>query len=138
MKKFIIIALCALYTTVFAQSPVKVVKEKGKYQVTFAGNQGGKSVIWTTYGKGLYFSDLETKEINKDLKIKIEDQANFWIIGVKDTVSVWVITPVERDMELTIVVNGRILRNGNTVPREFWDYLSFKEEIDNQYSESDN
>lgn len=127
------ILLLFLITTIgFSQVPIRV---SGK-QVTFNGNEG-KTVTWTTYGPGAYFTELQSQVITKGLKIQIEELANFWIIKGKDTTSVWIITPTEKDMVLTIVVNGRTLRNGKIVPREYWDYRSFKAEIEKSYSEKE-
>ncbi|MEJ0054374.1 MAG: hypothetical protein WDN75_01190 [Bacteroidota bacterium] len=63
--------------------------------------------------------------------------ANVWIFNGKDTTSIWIITPVEKDMALTVVVNGKTLGSGKLVPRDLWDYRSFKEEIENKYSKED-
>ncbi len=134
MKTLILLLL--LSTVAYSQSPVKVSKVSDSYQVRFNGHVG-KSVTWTTYGPGNYYTELQSRVITPDLKIPIEQLANLWIFSGKDTTSVWIINPQEKGYELTIVVNGRTLRNGKSVPREFWDYQSFKEEIENKYSESD-
>ncbi len=134
MKTLILLLL--LSTVAYSQSPVKVSKVQDNYQVSFNGHVG-KSVTWTTYGPGSYFTELQSRVITPELRIPIEELANLWIIKGKDTTSVWIINPQKKDYVLTIFVNGRNLKNGETAPRELWDYQSFKEEIENKYSEGD-
>lgn len=123
MKKSIfLLAPVLIGLTSLAQVPVKTEGTLGHYQVVIDPSTRYTTVVWTTHGTGIAFSEPCKSGIQLPVVIQVSDLVSLWLLGPNDTTSVMIAVPLTDDEHIVMRVDGYYPGDNSRWPKELWSY----------------